>query len=124
MDENLGKVTIAPNVLVTIAQRTATAVPGVDRLSESVPGMKRLLGAQSVGPGIEVRVVDGQVCVDVYLVAKRNTDLLQMGRQIQQDVTRSMQDIIGKGVREVNVHIQDVATELLTEAAAKKGFVG
>jgi uncharacterized alkaline shock family protein YloU len=124
MEENLGKVTIAPNVLVTIAQRTASAVTGVDRLSESVPAVKRLFGVHGLGPGIQVRIIDDQVCVDVFLVAKRNTDLLQMGRQVQRDVTRAIQDIVGKEVREVNVHIQDVATELAAKATAKKGQAG
>jgi uncharacterized alkaline shock family protein YloU len=112
VDDSLGKVTIAPNVLVTIAQRTATAVPGVDRLAENVPGVKRFLGIRSVGQGIEVRVVDGRVLVDVYLVARRSVDLLQVGRQIQHDLTRAIRDIVGREVGEVNVHIEDVATEL------------
>jgi uncharacterized alkaline shock family protein YloU len=112
VDDSLGKVTIAPNVLVTIAQRTATAVPGVDRLADSVPGVKRFFGIRSVGQGIEVRVVDGRVLVDVYLVARRSVDLLQVGRQIQHDLTRAIRDIVGREVGEVNVHIEDVATEL------------
>jgi uncharacterized alkaline shock family protein YloU len=50
--------------------------------------------------------------VDVYLVAKRDIDLLQMGRLLQREITRSIQDIVGKSVREVNIHIEDIATEL------------
>ena len=51
MNDNLGKVTIAPNVLVTIVQKTATSVPGVHQLYDSVPGVKRLLGLAHGGPG-------------------------------------------------------------------------
>jgi uncharacterized alkaline shock family protein YloU len=112
VDKDLGKVTIAPNVLVTIAQRTAEAVPGVDRLVDNAPGVKRFFGARGVGQGIDVRVVDNRVLVDVYLVARRSVDLLQMGRQIQHDVTRAIRDIVGREVGEVNVHVEDVATEL------------
>jgi uncharacterized alkaline shock family protein YloU len=112
VDEPLGKVTIAPNVLVTIVQKTANSVPGVAQLSANVPGVKRLLGLHTVGRGVEVDVVDEHVVVDVYLVAKRNVDLLQMGRRLQREITRAIQDIVGMAVREVNVHIEDVATEL------------
>ncbi len=112
MDENLGRVTIAPNVLTTIVQKTAASVPGVARLADNVPGVKRLLGLHTVGRGVEVSVADDQVAVNVYLVARRGVDLLQMGRQLQRQVTRAIQDIVGMDVREVNVHIEDIATEL------------
>jgi uncharacterized alkaline shock family protein YloU len=114
MEENLGRVTIAPNVLVTIVQKTAASIPGVAGLHESVPSVKRLLGFHSVGQGVEVRVVEDQVAVDVYLVARRGVDLLQMGRELQREVTRAIEDIVGKAVHEVNVHIEDVAMEPAT----------
>jgi uncharacterized alkaline shock family protein YloU len=112
VDQRLGKVTIAPNVLVTIVQKTADSVPGVAQLCTNVPGVKRLLGLHTVGRGVEVDVVDEQVVVDIYLVARRNVDLLRMGRQLQHEVTRAIQDIVGMDVCEVNVHIEDIATEL------------
>lgn len=112
MDENLGKVTIAPNVLVTIVQKTADSMPGVARLCDNVPGVKRLLGLPTAGRGVHVNVVDDQAIVDVYLIARRNVDLLQMGRQLQREVTRGIQHIVGMDVCEVNVHIEDIETEL------------
>lgn len=122
MDENLGKVTIAPNVLVTIVQKTASSIPGVACLHGSVPGVKRLLGLHTVGRGVEVDVVDDQVVVNVYLIARRGVDLLQMGRKLQTDVTRAIQDIVGMDVCEVNIHVEDVATEFpIDEEVVQKG---
>ena len=117
MDEQLCKVTIAPSVLVTIVQKTATSVPGVDQLCANVPGVKRLLGLHTVGQGVEVGVIGDEVLADVYLIARRGTDLLQMGRHLQREVTRAIQDIVGMNVREVNVHTEDIATEVKTELA-------
>ena len=111
MEENLGKVTIAANVLVTIVQKTAGSVPGVARLVDRVPGVKRLLGLHTVGQGVEVHVVDDQVSVDVYLVARRGVELLLLGRQIQREVSRAILHIVGMDVREVNVHIEDIAMD-------------
>jgi uncharacterized alkaline shock family protein YloU len=112
VEEQLGKVTIAPNVLVTIVQKTADSVAGIARLSDGVPAVKRLLGLHTVGQGVEVSVVDDRVGVDIYLIAQRNVDLLRMGRKLQAEVTRAIQDIVGMDVREVNVHIEDVETGL------------
>jgi uncharacterized alkaline shock family protein YloU len=120
VDEKLGKVTIAPNVLVTIVQKTALSVPGVARLSENVPGVQRLLGLHTTAEGVQVTVTDGQATVDVYLVGRRGFDLLQMGRSLQKDITRAIQDIVGMEVQEVNVHVEDIATELSPDAEAKK----
>jgi uncharacterized alkaline shock family protein YloU len=124
VEEQLGKVTIAPNVLVTIVQKTADSVPGVAKLCDNIPGVKRLLGLHTVGRGVEVNVVDSSVSVDVYLMAKRNVDLLQMGRQLQQEITRAIEDIVGMQVREVNVHIEDVATELSDGKEQEKAQAG
>ena len=120
MDEKLGKVTIASNVLVTIVQKTALSVPGVARLSENVPGVQRLLGLHTTAEGVQVSISDAQVAVDVYLVGRRGFDLFQMGRSLQRDVTRAIQDIVGMKVREVNVHVEDIATELSPDAKARK----
>ena len=124
MDKNIGKVTIAPNVLVTIVQKTANSVPGVAHLYPGVPGVKRLLGLQTVGQGVEVSVEEDQVAVHVYLVAKRNVDLLQTGRTLQQQVTRAIEDIVGMQVKSVHVHIEDVATELAQVTDKQKGKAG
>ena len=120
VDEKLGKVTIAPRVLVTIVQKTATSVPGVVRLSENVPGVQRLLGLHTTAEGVQVSITDGQVTVDVYLIGHRGFDLLEMGRTLQKNVTRAIEDIVGMQVREVNVHVEDIATELSTDACAEK----
>jgi len=120
VEENLGKVTIAPNVLVTIVQKTTVAESGVAQLSNAVPGVKRWLGLHTVGRGVEVAVVDDRVTTDVYLVARRDFDLLQMGRKLQKEITRAIQDIVGMDVRKVNIHIEDVATELSPDAGKKK----
>ena len=120
MEENLGKVSIAPNVLVTIVQKTAGGTPGVDRLSDNVPGVKRFLGLQTADRGVQVCVADSKVSVDVYLVARRGIDLLQMGRELQLEITRSIEDIVGMSVQEVNVHIEDVATELVRQAGERR----
>jgi len=116
VDERLGTTTIAPNVLVTIVQKTADSVPGIAQLSDRVPGVKRWLGLHTVGQGVEVNVLNDRVGVDIYLIAKRNIDLLQMGRTLQTQVTRAIQDIVGMDVREINVHIEDVETDLADQA--------
>ena len=120
MDQNLGKVTIAPNVLVTIVQKTSLSEPGVAKLCDNVPGVKRLLGIHTASQGVALSVADNQVTVNVHLMARRGVDLLQLGRNLQNEITRAMQDIVGMKVCEVNIHIDDIATELSGGADSEK----
>jgi uncharacterized alkaline shock family protein YloU len=120
VDEKLGMVTIAPNVLVTIVQKATMSEPGVAELSDQVPKVKRLLGLHTVGRGVEVEVADNWVTVDVYLIARRGVDLLRTGRNLQAQIARAIRDIVGMDVCEVNIHIEDVATELAQDSGKKK----
>jgi uncharacterized alkaline shock family protein YloU len=112
VEETLGKITIAPEVLVTIAQLTALNTPGVVRLSSGPPArVTQWLGGVTFGNGVQVEVQDNTVAVDLYLVAQRGTNLLQLGRKLQEAIARAVEDIVGMPVREVNVRIEDVAPE-------------
>lgn len=105
-ERKLGTVAISPAVLSTIARMTALAVPGVVRMSPI--GVDRWLSPRR-GDGVKVQLVDEMVVLDLYLVAATDTSMLQLSREIQAKVTRAVHDLVGMPVREVNVHILDVA---------------
>jgi len=100
----IGKITIAPEVLETTARLTTLAVPGVARVT-SPPGMQRLVGAD----GIKVEVVGNSVRVELYVVTEPDVNMLNVGRQIQAEVARAIQDMVGMEVQSVDVHIEDVS---------------
>ncbi len=120
MDQNLGRVTIAPDVLITIVQKASLAEPGVAQLCEHVPSVKRFLGMQTESRGVSVSVADNQVTVNVHLMARRGVDLLQMGRKLQAQIARALRDIVGMEAGEINIHIDDIATELAADERDKK----
>ena len=101
---SIGRVTIARRVLETIARLTTLAVPGVYRVA-SQPGVHRLLGRD----GVKIDVDGDVVSVELYVVTDTNVNMLSIGRQVQAEVTRAIQDIVGLRVGSVNVHIEDVA---------------
>jgi uncharacterized alkaline shock family protein YloU len=109
MEEKLGTVTIAPQVLLTIARLTALSIPGVASMSSSFTrNVGRLLRRQSLGEGIRMRVEDDVVYLDLHIVVEPNVNLLDLGRDIQQETVRAINDMLGMHVGEVNVHIDDV----------------
>jgi uncharacterized alkaline shock family protein YloU len=116
MEKELGKVTIAPQVLLTIARLTTLATPGVACMSPTLVGsVSRVLRRQRLNEGIRIIVEDDIVYIDLYIIVEPNVGLLELGRQIQHDVTRAINDMLGMHVGEVNIHIQDVVIPALSE---------
>jgi uncharacterized alkaline shock family protein YloU len=110
MEERLGKVTIAPQVLLTIARLTTLGVPGVACMGPSIVGdLSRFLRRERLDEGIAVRVEDDVVYIDLHIIAEPNVNLLRLGQQIQHEVARAIDHMLAMHVGEVNIHIQDVA---------------
>lgn len=99
-----GSITVEPSVLETIAKLTALEVPGVVAVDER--DVDRLLGVS--GRSVMVQVKEGRVIVELHLIAGPDQSLLQLGRKVQREVTRAVQQMIGMPVEAVNVHIEDV----------------
>ncbi len=109
MEENLGTVTVAPEVLLSLVRLTALATPGVARLAPTFQGgVKRLFGGKAA-EGIEIEIEDHTVSIDVYIVAEPDAQMLHLGQTLQREITRAIHDGIGMPVKEINIHIEDVA---------------
>lgn len=109
MDKVPGTVTIAPEVLVTIAQLTTREIDGVHAMSDDwTREVTRFFGNERVGDGVQVQVEGDEVVVDLYIVVDHDVNMLQLGRQVQAEVIRAVEEMVGMRVRAVNVHIEDV----------------
>jgi uncharacterized alkaline shock family protein YloU len=110
-DVSSGRVTIAPEVLVTIARLTTQSIKGVAQLCHHVrpSSIDRLTGRVAGGGGVQVAVVDDAVRVELFIVVEPDVNMRKLSEKIQEAVTRSIQDMVGMPVSAVNIHIQDVA---------------
>jgi uncharacterized alkaline shock family protein YloU len=110
-DASSGRVTIAPEVLVTIARLTTQSLEGVAQMCHQIgPGnLDRLLGRVAGGGGVQIAIVDDAVRVDLYIVVEPDTNMRSVSQKIQEAVTRAIRDMVGMKVSAVNIHIQDVA---------------
>ncbi len=109
MEENIGTVTVAPEVLLALIRLTALATPGVARLSTENPnGVHRLFSGKAT-EGIQLQIEDHTVWIDLYIVAEPDAQMLALGQTLQREVSRAIQDVVGMPVKEINIHIDDVA---------------
>ena len=105
-----GTVTIAPGVLTTIVRMTTQAQPGVLRLSQRTPaGRHRIHGKGAGAEGLRVEVFDdNSATVEVHVIADSNASLSTLGKELQTEIARAVEDMVGMEMRAVNVFIDEV----------------
>lgn len=101
------KTTIAPDVLMTIASKAAVGIDGVSRMCHEPVGLSRLF-QRSFKDGVRVELKDGTVDADLYIVLKSGVNIRETSRNIQQEVTRAVSEMVGLQVGRINIHIEDI----------------
>jgi uncharacterized alkaline shock family protein YloU len=102
-----GKTTLAPEVLLTIATKSALSVEGVSCLAPVPGGFDRIF-RRGHHDGVQCSTEDGVVYLDLYLVLKKDTNVREVSRAVQHQVARSISEITGMEVGHVNIHIEDI----------------
>ena len=109
-DSNQGKITVAPDVLVTIARMAALSVPGVSRMAQVTGGVNRLF-KRGINDGVRMEVEDNIIVAGLYLILKRDVNVREVSRNVQQQVARALQEMVGMDVAEIEIHIEDIDYE-------------
>jgi uncharacterized alkaline shock family protein YloU len=109
-EETQGKTTVSPEVLTTIARLSALSVPGVSRLAPVSGGVNRLF-RRGAGDGVRIETEDNVAFADLHLILKQGVNVREVSRNIQQNVTRAIQEMVGMQVGRVNIHIEDIDYE-------------
>lgn len=104
VENTIGKTTIAPSVLCTIAKLTTLAVPGVSRMAEGKAHSSDL-------DGVKVETRDGSIYLDLFVIMSSDRNARLVAEQVQQRVNRQITEIVGMEVAKINVHITDVDIE-------------
>ena len=58
--------------------------------------------------GVRCTIEDGIVYVDLYLVLKKDINVREVSRTVQQQVARAISEMTGMEVGHVNIHIEDI----------------
>lgn len=105
-----GKTTVAPDVLVTIARLSALSVPGVSRMANVTGGVNKLF-KRGVHDGVRMEVKDNTVYANLYLILKRDVNIREVSRNVQSQVARALQEMVGMDIGEIEIHIEDIDYE-------------
>ncbi|MBN2257794.1 MAG: Asp23/Gls24 family envelope stress response protein [Anaerolineaceae bacterium] len=100
----IGKTTIAPEVLLSIARLTTLGTQGVSRLG-SIPGN---LFKRDPNHGVEITVENNVVYVDIYVILDNDVDIRETCRNIQKHISRAISEMVGMEVGQINIHVDDI----------------
>ena len=112
-----GKTTVSPDVLVTIARLSALSVPGVSRMAQ-VPGGVNRLFKRGIGDGVRIEVQENVVTAILYLILKPQVNIREVSRNVQHQVARALQEMVGMDIGGIEIHIEDIDMDESTEATS------
>ena len=102
-----GKTTVAPDVLVTITRLSALSVPGVSRMA-NVTGCVNRLFKRCGHDGVRLEVKDNTLYANLYLILKSDVNIREVSRNVQHQVARALQEMVGMDIGEIEIHIEDI----------------
>ena len=109
-EHRTGKTTVAPDVLINIARLSALSVAGVSRMADVSGGVNRIF-KRGIHDGVRIEVEDNIVVVDLYLVLKEDMNIREVSRNVQQQVARAIQEMVGMEIGSIDIHIEDIDFE-------------
>ena len=104
---------IADDVIAIIAGKAASEVAGVYSMSGGFAGgiSEVLSGKKNLSKGIKVDTDEKEVKIDVNIIVEYGSRIPDVAFEIQNRVKKSVENMTGLKVAEVNVHVQGVKTE-------------
>ena len=100
---------ISNDVVAVIAGVAVSEVPGVASMSGGISEV--LSGKKNLSKGIKVDAGEKEVKIDVNIIVEYGSRIPDVAFEIQNRVKKSVENMTGLKVSEVNVHVQGVRTE-------------
>ena len=103
----LGWIEVSPGAIASIASQAVTSTYGVvgiapkNLASELVHVFRR-----DARHGVDVRIKDGQIIIDVYVIVEYGTRVASVAKSIMDLVKFDVERSVGVPVAEVNVHVE------------------
>ena len=119
--ENEG-IQISSDVVAVIAGVAVSEVQGVSGMSGGFAGgiTEVLSGKKNLAKGIKVEINDDIAKIDVNIIVEYGSRIPDVAFEIQNRVKKSVENMTGLKVEEVNVHIQGVNTDTVINEKEEK----
>ncbi len=104
------KMVISENVLKFIAQNAALEVDGVHSIAKC-SGVKKIIGSKGCSSPVQIQNTEQELIIDIYLNLKSTAQIMKVVSDTQHNIKNAIQDMTGKSVTKVNIHVMDIIFE-------------
>ena len=112
-----GSVSISEDVIAIIAWEAMHEVEGFGGPSAGFSGeLAELIGRKNASRGVRITNVEQGVSVDVYITVRFGYSVTKVSRDIQEAISKSVQDMTGVPVSAVNVNVAGIACDKTKQA--------
>lgn len=119
----LGNVKISDDVVKTIAAKAARDVEGVYKLAGGVADeVSKILGQKRPTHGVKVEVGEKECNIEIYLIVEYGFNIATLSKEVQKAVHKSIVEITGLKVVEVNIFIQDIKIISSENTSIENGY--
>lgn len=104
---SLGRIEVSLAAIASIANEAVLTCYGVvgTVAKDLTTGIVNVFSGTSKR-GIDIRIEDGQIIIDVYVIIEYGTRIIAVARSVMNVVKFSVERALGIPVAEVNVHVQ------------------
>lgn len=111
LEEEVGQVQIADDVIAVIAEIAALEVDGIVSIGNSKQDIVHTIRGKKASKGIKVEVGEGEVYIDVVGTVKYGVRIQDVCLEVQEKVKNSIETMTGLSVKSVDVHVVGVYFE-------------
>ena len=123
INEGENNIEISDDVVAVISGMAASEVSGVAEMAGGFAGgiSEVLSGKKNLAKGIKVEILDNkETRIDVNIIVEYGARIPDVAFEIQKRVKKSVENMTGLNVLEVNVHVQGVSMAQLENKEEEK----
>lgn len=106
--ESIGRIEVAPDVLLTIAHFAALRVEGVAKMAPVPADVGRLFRRDARHNGVLLDFTDNKIKFDIYVIMDPHVNVMEASQKVQAAVVEAIDTMVGIPVEAVNIHVEDV----------------
>jgi uncharacterized alkaline shock family protein YloU len=103
-ETQLGTIQVTPLAVATIASQAVLECYGVVGISSR--GLAEVLHREHRHQGVEVRLEEGSIIIDVYVIVEYGVRITAVAENVMERVRFAVGKALGLPVAQVNVHVQ------------------
>lgn len=107
-ERRLGRIEVSPVAIAGLAAAAVLECYGVVGMAHRTlsGGLVEVLRRDNYRRGVQVRVVDERIIIDLYVVLEYGVRISEVAHNIMENVKFRVEKALGVPISEVNVHVQ------------------